>query len=130
MTLHARCLSQHLHVYTVTSTVITASTCTVYAESSERDPGPDPQVSGPSCGTTGNHGHPCGHPLSLPSFLSSCKEVGMVLITGDVQQTRQTSSRVGATYTLVNEELAGKAFKMSSILFGTKLQFGFNPSAF
>lgn len=70
--------------------------------------------------------HPCSHPIPsvLPELLQGA------LITEDTRETGQTSSWPGATYTPVNEELAGKAFKMSSIPFGTKMQSEFNPTAF
>lgn len=71
--------------------IITASNLVVYVESSESDCGPDPEMRAASCGAPGVHSHPCGPPLSLLAFLRTRRELSVILITGDIWQTRQTS---------------------------------------
>ena len=134
VTLYAKCLRQHLRVYqhkedtvaAVTAAVLTATPVPFTLSAPEGLPAHTLRCEDHRVAPTGDHSNPAATPVPsvLPKLLQGA------LITEDTQETRQTSSWPGATCTPVNEELAGRAFKMSTILFGTKTQPEFNPSAF
>ena len=141
VTLYAKCLRQHLRVYqhredtvaavtadvlTATPAILTATPVLFTLSAPEGLPAQTLRCEDHRVAPTADHSHPAATPVPsvLPKLLQGA------LITEDTPETRQTSSWPGATCTPVNEELAGRAFKMSTILFGTKTQPEFNPSAF